>query len=412
LTEKNGALLWNGKPICTGCTTAPADTKLSYAATKIILHSGAAPGEPKPGKLSYQDAKTILCSSAAPGETKPGELSYKDTQTILCSGARPDQGDVDVALDALGQRVTVLEKRVPAVDNKLSSTSKNPVQNKVVTEALAGKVNTAPGAALMTSAQANKLAGIEAGAQKNLPADATPTKNSKNSVSSGGVFTALDGLASATVAAAAFSVIRSQIGVLEFTPSSFVLTSEILSVAQGRIVRVHRDAVNPITVRQADPIYPLYTGPVYLNPYAEFPLWGEKKFNAILSSGSGMRLEGQLCIGGGYAWIGSATPSPSYMGTVCYIVVTNGPMTVFFPDGQMKYCPGAGTHVVGIGGVMMLTFTITEPFNAGDPAFFNTNAFLRKPATTFTIPALQAGYYSVETTGLRDLNSGILVGGV
>ena len=58
------------------------------------------------------------------------------------------------------------------VDSALSSTSTNPVQNKVINSALAGKVNTESGKGLstndFTTAEKNKLAGIASGAQANI----------------------------------------------------------------------------------------------------------------------------------------------------------------------------------------------------------------------------------------------------
>ena len=58
-----------------------------------------------------------------------------------------------------------------AVDSELSSASENPVQNKVVKEALDKKVDAVSGKGLSTNDYStedkNKLSGIEAGAQKN-----------------------------------------------------------------------------------------------------------------------------------------------------------------------------------------------------------------------------------------------------
>ena len=57
---------------------------------------------------------------------------------------------------------------IPTVDSALSSTSTNPVQNKVIQAALAGKVNTESGKGLSsndyTTTEKNKLAGIATGA--------------------------------------------------------------------------------------------------------------------------------------------------------------------------------------------------------------------------------------------------------
>ena len=62
-----------------------------------------------------------------------------------------------------------------AVDPELSPTSTNPVQNKVVTAALNGKVDKVTGKDLSTNdytdEEKSKLAGIEAGAEVNVQAD-------------------------------------------------------------------------------------------------------------------------------------------------------------------------------------------------------------------------------------------------
>ena len=58
------------------------------------------------------------------------------------------------------------------VDDTLSNTSENPVQNKVIHAALAGKVDTVSGKGLSTNdyttADMNKLSGIDAGAEVNV----------------------------------------------------------------------------------------------------------------------------------------------------------------------------------------------------------------------------------------------------
>lgn len=64
---------------------------------------------------------------------------------------------------------------VVTVDSAMSSTSENPVQNKVITAALGGKVDTVSGKGLSTNdytdAEKTKLSGIEAGANNySLPA--------------------------------------------------------------------------------------------------------------------------------------------------------------------------------------------------------------------------------------------------
>jgi len=59
----------------------------------------------------------------------------------------------------------------PPVDSALDSVSENPVQNKVIKNALDGKVDTHGTDRLMTDAEGTKLSGIEAGAQVNVQSD-------------------------------------------------------------------------------------------------------------------------------------------------------------------------------------------------------------------------------------------------
>lgn len=93
-------------------------------------------------------------------------------------------------------------KELP-VDNVLSSTSVNPVQNKVVKAALDGKANTAVATTsangLMASADKTKLDGVAVGANKTI-VDAALSSTSTNPVQNKAVKTALDGKASTAVA--------------------------------------------------------------------------------------------------------------------------------------------------------------------------------------------------------------------
>lgn len=89
------------------------------------------------------------------------------------------------------------------VDDALSDTSTNPVQNKVVTAALNGKASTAVASrtanGLMSSSDYIKLSGIENGAT-NTVVDAELNATSTNPVQNKAVKTALDGKASTEVA--------------------------------------------------------------------------------------------------------------------------------------------------------------------------------------------------------------------
>lgn len=89
------------------------------------------------------------------------------------------------------------------VDDALSDTSTNPVQNKVITGALAGKASTAVASrtanGLMSTSDYIKLLGIEDGAT-NTVVDAELNATSTNPVQNKAVKTALDGKASTEVA--------------------------------------------------------------------------------------------------------------------------------------------------------------------------------------------------------------------
>lgn len=89
------------------------------------------------------------------------------------------------------------------VDDALSGTSTNPVQNKAITNALAGKASTAVASrtanGLMSSSDYIKLLGIEDGAT-NTVVDAELNANSTNPVQNKAVKSALDGKASTAVA--------------------------------------------------------------------------------------------------------------------------------------------------------------------------------------------------------------------
>lgn len=84
------------------------------------------------------------------------------------------------------------------VDNALSSTSENPVQNKVINSALGGKQDTLTFDSTPTANSTNPVtsAGIKAyvdNATPTITTDDTPTSGSTNPVQSGGVYTALQG---------------------------------------------------------------------------------------------------------------------------------------------------------------------------------------------------------------------------
>lgn len=87
------------------------------------------------------------------------------------------------------------------VDSALSSTSTNPVQNKVINSSLSGKVDKVDGKGLSTNDyttdEKNKLAGIEAGANKTV-VDTALSSTSTNPVQNKVVNTALAGKAASS----------------------------------------------------------------------------------------------------------------------------------------------------------------------------------------------------------------------
>ena len=98
------------------------------------------------------------------------------------------------------------------VDSAMSATSTNPVQNKVITEALDGKASTAVATTsangLMSSADKTKLDGVAVGANKTI-VDAALSSTSTNPVQNKAVKAALDGKASTAVATTSTSGLMS-----------------------------------------------------------------------------------------------------------------------------------------------------------------------------------------------------------
>lgn len=93
-----------------------------------------------------------------------GHDDYVKSVTINGSTYEPNDGDVAISIQEGGASVEV--------DSVLSSASENPVQNKVVKNALDNKVDKVSGKGLSTNdyttSEKNKLNGIESGAQVNV----------------------------------------------------------------------------------------------------------------------------------------------------------------------------------------------------------------------------------------------------
>lgn len=132
------------------------------------------------------------------------------------------------------------------VDTALSSTSTNPVQNKVINTALAGKVSTVSGKGLSTNdyttTEKNKLSGIDEGANKySLP---TASSTTLGGVKVGAGLTINSGVLSATGGGTADAVDWSNVtnkptAVSAFTnDSGFQTASQVESIASTKIEAV------------------------------------------------------------------------------------------------------------------------------------------------------------------------------
>lgn len=124
---------------------------------------------------------------------------YKYCALPIPAGDSTDSGKVPT----INGKKWEMKKAVVDVDDALSDTSTNPVQNKVVKAALDEKAGTATAtqatAGLMSATDKKKLVGIEDGANKTIVDTALDT-GSTNPVQNKVVKTALDGKASTAVA--------------------------------------------------------------------------------------------------------------------------------------------------------------------------------------------------------------------
>ena len=170
------------------------------------------------GKL-YQNLPTRLIDTVDGAEYWNGVFDIKDgnhmTFTFVASNYATASDKMLVRVIELSANVNTTawkyaekEFELPitgsfTVDDALSDTSTNPVQNKVITGALAGKASTAVASrtanGLMSSSDYIKLLGIEDGAT-NTVVDAELNATSTNPVQNKAVKTALDGKASTEVA--------------------------------------------------------------------------------------------------------------------------------------------------------------------------------------------------------------------
>lgn len=120
-------------------------------------------------------------------------------QTLLTGVKTPTDANTNAATTVEYVKNKIAEVAASGgvdVDNALSATSTNPVQNKVVTAALTGKAGTAVATTsangLMSAADKTKLDGVEAGATRTT-VDAALDAASENPVQNKAVLSALDG---------------------------------------------------------------------------------------------------------------------------------------------------------------------------------------------------------------------------
>lgn len=125
------------------------------------------------------------------------------------------------------------------IDSALSSTSTNPVQNKVINSALAGKVNTESGKGLstndFTTAEKNKLAGIASGATA-VTVDSALSTTSTNPVQNKVINTALAGKVGSVATGSAngtISVDGTDVAVKGLGSAAYTNSNAYATAAQG-----------------------------------------------------------------------------------------------------------------------------------------------------------------------------------
>ena len=163
------------------------------------------------GFLTLSPANETLGSGVGLSPTGSGHnytLDISDVDesnpTLLTGVKTPTDANANAAANVAYVKAKIAEAAASGgvyVDNALSATSTNPVQNKVVTAALTGKAGTAVATTsangLMSKADKAKLDGIAAGATK-VTIDGTMSASSTNPVQNKAVKAAIDGKADKT----------------------------------------------------------------------------------------------------------------------------------------------------------------------------------------------------------------------
>jgi hypothetical protein len=116
--------------------------------------------------------------------TNLGNLGSGDMLKSVYDTNNNNKVDIAENAEKLGGALASEYTKKSDVDSILSTTSTNPVQNKVITTALGSKVDTVTGKGLSTNdyttSEKNKLAGIAAGAEVNVQSNWSETDTSSD----------------------------------------------------------------------------------------------------------------------------------------------------------------------------------------------------------------------------------------
>ena len=219
-TATNGDLLYNNIPVGAGSSVTvdvalsatsenPVQNKVIYSALEdkanasdIPDTSGLATQSAVTAALALKQDALTFDSSPTANSTNP--VTSGGVYTALQNVPGGSTITVDTTLSATSEN-PVQNKAIYSalqnisggtsaiVDSMLSSTSENPVQNKVIKAALDGKADASAIPDVSNFVTTQNLSTGLATKQDTLTFDSTPTQNSSNPVTSGGVYSALQG---------------------------------------------------------------------------------------------------------------------------------------------------------------------------------------------------------------------------
>lgn len=168
---------------------------------------GAVMGSIPPTSVTYEklasDVTNILNALQAGLETAQEDIERLDARQVVIDPVTQTENGLMLAADKVKLDGIAAQATRVLVDNALSETSTNAIQNKVVLEALRSLQTTLAdvitnGLAGKANSQHTHVIGDVSGAQAALTFDDTPTENSDNPVKSGGIFEALKDVKTAT----------------------------------------------------------------------------------------------------------------------------------------------------------------------------------------------------------------------